>query len=370
MTKILSPPPRGEYVLDQKTRLGRRPVGVFPAQYPKEILWAFGLLPVEIWDPKVEPVKSGAHLQSYICSLAKNGLELILQGKCGDMEGFLFPHTCDSIQNLASVVHDYIGLARPCWFFYIPKAPYGPPAREYYRENLASFAARLAETFGPADEAKLAEAVEKGRRVSELLARLYEKNAAGELGLPALEFYRAVRAGEYLHPDDFIPLLENRLAEARPGRKSGPAVILSGVLPNPPELLEHIEKAGLRVGWDDFYSCGRRLLPAKTGEGLAPFDALTERFMSLPPCSTKGSPIKERVDHLLDIAGRSGASGVIFNIVKFCEAEFFDVPLLVEELSRRGIKSLVLETELNSGLSGQLKTRVEVFAELLHMEGA
>jgi len=112
---------------EQKRSHGRRLFGVFPAQYPKEILWAMNILPVEIWDPPLEVSLANGHLQAYICPVVKRGLELILQGQGKDLDGYLFPHTCDSIQNLASIVHDFLGVAQPCYFFYHPKAPYGIP---------------------------------------------------------------------------------------------------------------------------------------------------------------------------------------------------------------------------------------------------
>ena len=110
---------RKEYLIQQK-KAGRHIFGVFPAQYPKEILWAMNGVPVEIWDPPLEITAANAHLQPYICSVVKLGLELILQGKCDDLDGFLFPHTCDSIQNLASIFNDYLGVEKPCYFFYPP----------------------------------------------------------------------------------------------------------------------------------------------------------------------------------------------------------------------------------------------------------
>jgi benzoyl-CoA reductase/2-hydroxyglutaryl-CoA dehydratase subunit BcrC/BadD/HgdB len=109
------PMKRKEYLVEQKEK-GRRLLGVFPAQYPKEILWAMNVLPAEIWDPPLELTMASAHLQTYICSVVKLGMELVLQGKCDFLDGFLFPHTCDSIQNMASVIHDYVRADKPCYF--------------------------------------------------------------------------------------------------------------------------------------------------------------------------------------------------------------------------------------------------------------
>ena len=85
----------------------------------------------------------------------------------------------------------------------------------------------------------------------------------------------------------------------------------------------------------------------------------------MPPCTTKNFPVEERLKHLLQKIERSGAKGVIFYTVKFCEPELFDIPQLVEELKKRGFATLVMDTELNQGVSGQMRTRVEAFVEMI-----
>ncbi|MFH1124479.1 MAG: 2-hydroxyacyl-CoA dehydratase family protein, partial [Pseudomonadota bacterium] len=90
MTRF-TPVRRNEYLKCQKEDHGRSLFGVFPAQYPKEILWAMNALPVEIWDPPLEIRLSNRHLQPYICSVVRSGLELVLQGHCDSLDGFLFP---------------------------------------------------------------------------------------------------------------------------------------------------------------------------------------------------------------------------------------------------------------------------------------
>lgn len=355
---------RKHYLREQKAVRGSHPFGVFPAQYPREILWAMNILPVEVWDPPLEVSRANAHLQPYICSVVKLGLELILQGHGGDLEGFLFPHTCDSIQNLASIVHDYLEVKKPCTFFYHPKAPYSHSARRYYEGELKALVSGLERQMGPMDPGELRRRVEQGRYLDSLLLRAYERRAKGRLLCSNHEFYRVIRQNEFLHPDDFIPLLEKLLADAGAESVSELKVILSGVLPHPRELLSLLDDLGVGIVDDDLLSCSRRLL-APPGKGQDPFGALTDRYFSLGPCSTKDSPLQERLDHVLRKVEATGAQGVIFCIVKFCEPELFDVPQLVEGLKGRGIATLVMDVELNQGLSGQMTTRVEAFTELL-----
>lgn len=357
-------PPRKAYIRRQKEDHGRRLFGVFPAQYPREILWAMNILPVEIWDPPLETAQSNAHLQTYICSVVKLGLELILQGHCDDLDGFLFPHTCDSVQNLASIVNDYLGLEIPCHFFYHPKAPYRESSRRYYKEQLLAFAAGLEKRFGPLDPSELKRCVDLSRQINRTVREVYDLRAGGALGASNEEFYRTLRLGEFLQPEEFLDQLERFKGRFKGNQAEGPGVIISGVLPNPPEILTLLDQLGVRVVDDDFINGSRRLL-APADDRSDPFESMTESYFRMPPCSTKDSPIGERLRYILEKADRSGARGVIFYMVKFCEPELFDVPLLVQGLKERGLAALVVDVELNRGVSGQLSTRLEAFAEMI-----
>ncbi len=354
---------RKEYLLEQKKK-GRRLLGVFPAQYPKEILWAMNILPVEIWDPPLESTHANAHLQTYICAVVKQGLELILQRKADMLDGFLFPHTCDSIQNLASIINDYLNLEKPCFFFYHPKAPYHGCSRDYYLDQMKLLISSLEKEFGAMNPAALQQSVDQGRRLSEILREIYHLRSKGELSASNARFYEVIRQGEYLHPDDFIPLLEEFVHRYKGKAQKGMPVLLSGVLPNPPEILEILDGTGARVVNDDFLCCGRRLLIPPTPE-KEPLETLADCYFAMPPCTTKNTPLKERVNYLIEMAEASGAKGIIFYMVKFCEPELFDVPRVVTALKAAGLPTLVIDVELNQGVSGQMATRVEAFLEMI-----
>jgi benzoyl-CoA reductase/2-hydroxyglutaryl-CoA dehydratase subunit BcrC/BadD/HgdB len=363
MTRF-QPKSRKEYIREQKEKYGRHIFGVFPAQYPKEIFWAMNALPVEIWDPPLEVSHASAHLQPYICSVVRLGLELILQGHCDGVDGFLFPHTCDSIQNLASIVNDYLGLKKPCYFFYHPKAPYRPSSRDYYLKQLKDLASSLEKQLGPLNFDELKRRVRQSQEISSLIKQAYDLRAEGKLHSSNKEFYGVLRQGEFLYPDDFLPLLSEFVGTSRGEPKKGPVVIMSGVLPSPPEILSLLDELGVRIGDDDLLSCSRRLLVTPS-ISQDPFEAMADGYFSMPPCTTKTFPVEERLKHLLQKIERSGAKGVIFYTVKFCEPELFDIPQLVEELKKRGFTILVMDTELNQGVSGQMRTRVEAFIEMI-----
>ena len=363
---------RAEYIKVQKNRFDRRVMAVFPARAPKELLWAGNILPVEVWDPPGRPIGAAAHLQPYVCSVVRQGLELLLRGGAEQVDGLLFPHTCDSIQNLASLVNDYLDLDRPCYFLYHPKAPYGPAAREYYINQLKYLSDQLADRFGPLDRAELGRMVALGRRISRRIANLYRRRLDGTSGLTNREFYDLIRRGEWLWPDDFLAELEAALArptQDRPARRR--SIILSGVLTNPVELLTSLDQLGVDIAADDLINAGRRLLvrsPAPAEDDRSPADpwaALADNYFALPPCSTVNASIADRAAWLVDRADQAGARGAVFQVTKFCETELFDLPNLIAALDRAGLPGLVVETEINQPPSGQLLTRLEAFLEMI-----
>ncbi len=359
-------PNRRDYLLEQKEK-GRRLLGVFPGRYPREILWALNILPVEIWDPPLEVRAADAHLQAYICPVVKLGLELLLQGKADLLDGFLFPHTCDSIQNLASLVRDYLGLDKPCFFLNHPRAPLGQAARRYYHRTLQQLSVSLARHFGPLRTDELERRVTQGREITYLVAKLYLQRREGTLPLDNREFYALLRRAEWLHPDDFQTLLQEVLARPpSPRPPSGPTLVLSGVLPGR-DLLATLDRLGGRVANDDLLNTGRRWSAALRlwESGDDPWAELAKSYFRLAPCSSRTDSLESRLRHILGLVDYTGAAGVIFQVVKFCEPELFDLPPLMEGLKQRGIPVLSLETELKSASSGQTATRVEAFMEMI-----
>lgn len=361
---MFEPPPRKEYLSRQRAQ-GRRLVGVFPGRYPRELFWAYEVLPVEIWDPLLDVSGSEAHLQPAICSIVKGGLELVLQGKCDQLDGFLFPHTCDSIQNLGSMVRDYLDVCKPCFFFYPPKAANLRASRGFVRREIKRLSGDLELMCGPLDPDALSNAVILGRDLRATIMTLYETRAEGRLDASNTEFYRMVRLIEYMHPDELVPIMKRFLAQRTSnGPVGGPCLVLSGVLPNPEGLISTLDRLGLRVGDDDLLSCGRRI-SGETDPGLPSLEPLTEAIMGMPACPTINSSVKDRREQIIRKTFGCGAEGVLFNIVKFCEPELFYYPYLRESLQEKGVKTLFLENDINRSISGPTETRLEAFAEMI-----
>ena len=80
-------------------------------------------------------------------------------------------------------------------------------------------------------------------------------------------------------------------------------------------------------------------------------------------------PASKRLDKVLEVARDWRVQGVISSIIRFCILYVSDVPVLKDKLAQEGIPLLELNIEYNEGATGQLRTRVGAFLEMLASEG-
>lgn len=335
---------------------------VLPIHYPRALLRAFGLLPVEVWGPpRVDPSHAAAHLQPYVCSIVGNALSFIQTGGLDVADVIVVPHACDSLQGLGSILLDFVRPRQPVFPIYIPRGC-RESDRQFLADECRALNEKLAEVTGRShSNADLMDCIRREEEADGLLAELHRCRRT--LPLTDLAFYRLVRAREYLPAETFIgqarPVLDLLPAPSR----DGVPILLSGIVPEPMALLDAIAEMGGIVVADDLACCGRRLYPP--GESGDPFRRMAERILHGPPDPTRGSPIRERLEHLVRRAQESDARGVVFYDVKFCEPELFDLPLLRRGLQEAGLPSVHIEVDLNDPLSHQVLTRIEAFLEMV-----
>ncbi len=357
-------PNRKEY-LQHQAQNGQRIMGVLPALYPKELLWAFDILAVELWDPPGEILQANAHLQASICPVVKRSLEFILKEPQIINAGYLFPHTCDSLQNLATQVKDLIGVPVPVYTFYNPKGTFNKTTQKYYEDILANFKTSLEIRYGELDPLSYLTACELGLKIDARRLELHNARMKDQLALNNLEYFQIVRAAEFLKPAEYLELLRAVDISDQPMGNQQVRVLISGILPPNNEMLAALDELGVSIVAEDLLAGSRRIPIVQMDKPESPESYLTDRFFLLPPCSTRGGSLIERLEHLKKLIRASNSQGVIFNIVKFCEPELFDHRMLVKSLKALNIPILSLETELQPGVSGQEKTRVEAFVERL-----
>lgn len=358
----LAIPERLDAIKEHQQR-GGSVAAVFPIHYSRALLRAFDLLPVEVWGPPgLGGAHGAAHLQPYVCSIVHNAISFLETGGLEAAEVLIVPHACDSLQGLGSILIDFVQPKQPVLPLYLPRGRRESDL-DFFAAELRSMFEHLANITGriPTDD-DLMDSVRREEKADGLLGKLHRQRR--NLPLPDRLFYRLIRSREYLPAERFTELAEQALAQTDRVKDDGVIpILLSGILPEPMGTLEAISDAGAVVAADDLACCGRRLYPP--GESDEPFSRMAERILNGPPDCTRGDSIEARCDHLLQLVGTSGARGVVFYEVKFCEPELFDLPLLRTALAKAGIPSITVEVDINEPLPQRILTRLEAFVEMI-----
>lgn len=345
-----------------KRQEGWKVFGVLPGYYPKEVLLAGGVLPVEIWDPKVDVTVAHHHLQPTICGIAKIALSFVLNLPKGLLEGILINHICDSLQNLGSLLKDLISTFQlPCIFFYQPKEPFRKSTFLYYKGLLKALVEDLKKISIEIKEGDLSYWCKEMASVYDKLALLFE-NLKYKSCLRLNKGLGQIAKGySYLLPqdisrgvDEYISCLDSEGNDRR--------LVISGIQPYQREFLELLDLAGWQIVEEDSFLLTRRI-PRSFNVSKDPYEELAYRYLSLPPCPARGTELPRRVEYLTQKVKKANAKGVIFSTIKFCEPEYFDLPSIASALQGKGIRTLHIEIESPTGMETDNLTRVEAFLE-------
>jgi benzoyl-CoA reductase/2-hydroxyglutaryl-CoA dehydratase subunit BcrC/BadD/HgdB len=338
------------------------------------MIMAAGALPVAVVGSEATVSRADAHLPVWACSFARSSLELGLRGELDFLDGLILPYTCDTLRLLAGIwghlrpkllVHPYL----------LAHQARRASARQFVRVELLRLKSALENLTGrEITPESLAAAIELNGRCRELLARLYDWHRRYPERLSTPELFAVLRAATLLPKEELLAGLlalarELGLEEEAPP-EAGPKaaangrhrVFLSGSLA-PPALFNLLEEAGLVVVGDDLHHGERYLYPVP--QGPDPLERLAVRQLTLPPTGYSSPPGANRPGYLRERVHRLKAQGVIFLHLRFCEPENYDYYQLYQALEREGIPSLRVETDFQGSSLGQIKTRLEAWAEIL-----
>ncbi|OGO21117.1 MAG: hypothetical protein A2Z14_15215 [Chloroflexi bacterium RBG_16_48_8] len=341
---------------------GGKIAGVLPIHYPRALLRSFNLLPVEIWGPpRIDPVFGSAHLQPYICSIVRNALSFVQTNPFQTVDVLLVPHACDSLQGLGSILLDFVPPEQPVLPLYLPRGQ-GMNKASFLQKELETLYQKLKNITGysPSQD-EMMQKILYEEEADQKLASLHRQRR--NLPLSDIEFYCLIRAREFLPAEKFSEIAQQILDQVRDEILSGIPIVISGILPEPMALLNEITQMGGMIAADDLACSGRRLYPP--GRSQEPFLRMAESLLGAAPSWSWGSPIQDRLEHLMGLIQASEAKGVVFYNIKFCEPELFDLPSLREGLQAAAIPSTVVEVDINDPLSNQMLTRIEAFLEMI-----
>ncbi len=356
-----------EYAREWKQKNSGQVFGYFCTYFPEELLHAAGMLPMRILGNKENVSLADSHVQPFICSLVRTSLDAALKGKFDFLDVVVFPHSCDSIQNLADIWrHNFPDrfsdvVVLPVWVD-------APEAEQYLTQEIFRFREKLQEYLGRAiSNDALKKSIDIYNENRTALAHLYAIRRDKPHAISGEAVLDVVRSSMCMRKEEHTVLVQKLLDELRSlPRLENKAVrlVLYGNVCDDPGLMHLFDELDTVVVDDDLCTGSRYFLHIEPSDG-EPLRSLAQRYLRRVPCPSKHSSDFDRRRYLVNMVRQSKADGIVMLLLKFCDPHAFDYPDVAKQLAAANIPHLLIETEIQPASIEQIRTRLQAFVEML-----
>ena len=349
-----------------KSRTDRLAVGTVCTYVPEELLHAAGILPARIIGSAHGTGPEGYRFPTMSCAFSRFFMDQASRGDLDALDGMVFPHTCDTVRSLA----DILAVRMPemeVFHFNNPMKTDGH-AQQFTLTEMKKLSDWIGERFGRvAGEGAVRDSIRIYNENRKLMRALYAMRREGRQGVTSGLIMTAVLAASVMPREEHTRLLGALVEAERPVKPVDPGkspVVLVGNICSSAGLFEDLERLDLRIVDDDLCT-GSLPFADDVDEVGDPFRALAKRYTERVPCPIRLGPEGARADRIVRMVRRGGARSVIFLLMKFCDPHGFELPLIKKTLDAEGIPSIVVEHEGEGEISGQTRTRIEAFIEMV-----
>ncbi len=346
---------------------GGQVVGHFQVYFPEEIAHAAGLLPFKVRGAPIEPAHADSRFGSYLCSIVKTSLEMVLSNRVR-LDLFVTHPICDAARNLAAVWgrnFDY-----PCQILYLPQNAASPSAAGYLRGEYDRLRRMIEEIAGvEVTEEDLRRSIAVFNENRALLRDLQVLKRESPWKVAAHEAYVLLAVGGLVPREEHnellretLPLLQARVVRSQDRIR---VVFEGGFCEQPPlDLVRAIGRSCYVV--DDDLLIGLRWILTDVPSGPDPLGDLARSYLDASTYSpVQHDPRKPKERMLLERIERSGARAAIVAAAKMCEPGLEEQVTYVHALDAAAVPYFVSEFEENMTNFEQLEIQLETFVENL-----
>lgn len=346
---------------------GNKIIGYFCSYLPAEIIYAAGAIPYRITGIPGRDIGAGTtYLSARTCTYCRNVLTLALENDLSFIDGVIGCNTCDQIRR---ATQNWMVKNPPSYHdvIHVPRAE-----REenisYFTGELISLKTGIEEwlNFRIRDD-DLLSAIDLYNRGRKLLRELSELRRNDAPPISGAEMLTVAIAFHQMPIDDFIDAAQ-RLLESRrsaTGRNGAVRVLVAGSLLDEPDYMTFVEEQGIDVVADPV-CFGLRSYRDDVNVNEEPLTALSRRYLTHFPCARIGDSFPERLEAIMETYREYRADGIIFQKLKFCQLWGVDVLNMRPYCEEQDIPLLQLEREYGFFSTGQMKTRLQAFVELIN----
>ena len=352
---------------DYKKETGKGAVGIMPVYCPEEIVHAAGYLPIGMWGAQKKQIsKARTYLPPFACSIMQSVMELQLEGVYDDLEAVIFSVPCDTLKCMSQK-----------WNRPVPAIVFTHPQNRKIAKDAANVFAR--EEFNIVKE-KLEDIIYfhiSNKAIKKSIAFYNENRAAcREFSDVAAEYaavvtpsdrHAVIKARWFMEKSRHTALVKELIAalKAEPAPEfKGKKIIVTGIQVEPYDVLDIFQENGFAIVADDLAQETRNFRQDVPDDDDA-LMALARAWNEFDGCSLATDANKPKGQMIIDAVKKYGADAVVVCMMKFCDPEEFDYPILLQEFEAAGVKNLYIEVDQESTAFEQVKTRIQTFAEIL-----
>lgn len=353
---------------------GKKVIGYFCCFVPLEILTAFDLVPYRIQGSVIEPVdRADAYVEPMSCPYVRSCLDLALKGNYDFLDGFIAPHSCDTIEKIYDIWKHH---QKPQYAHFL-NVPHmlTPDSYLFFKGELQTFIRSLGRFTGlKLTEERLRQAILLHNENRSLLRQLYGLRQSNPPLVSGTEVIEILVAGMGMPVAEFSALVKQCIEEFK-GRSLGgdkvPRIMVWGSEIDDTAFIKLVEESGAHVAMDDLCT-GSRTFWQDVEVTADPLDGMVNRYLGIhcprtyiPQGSNRQEDLENRLGYLGGFIRDFKIDGVIAYILRYCDTYELEAPDLRDYLRARGIPVLILEDDYNMTTIGQLRTRIQAFLEMI-----
>lgn len=350
-----------------KAETGKKAIGCLPVYCPEEIVYAAGLLPIGIWGGQIKLAKSHSYFPAFACSIMQSVMEFALNGVYNDLDAVIIPAPCDTLKSLGQ---DWISAAPKVKPIHIvhPQMSRIEAGVTYMETELEHVKKEIEAITGEEiSEEALNESITVYNQYRKTMREFTEVAKDYPHIISPKVRHMVIKGAYFAEKAKYTSLVQELITELKkqtPVEWTGKKIVLTGIMAEPDSLLDLFGEYYFTVVGDDLTQESRQFR-TDVPEGNRALNRLAKQWAAMDHCSLIYDPAKKRGQMLVDMVKATQADGIILCMMKFCDPEEFDYPVLKKEFQTANIPLLYIEIDQQMQSVEQARTRIQGFSEML-----
>lgn len=276
-------------------------------------------------------------------------------------------YTCDTMRATSNAIDAYF---KPSHGYVVPRTGDKPSARAFFREEMVNFKNDLEKLTGnKIDDDKVRESIVLHKKLRQMVRKISDLRKRNRPPLSGCDFLEITRAYRTLPAEEQLPVLEElyqRLSAVPDDAVPRLRIMIAGgiMADGDRRVMDLLEKdMGINIVVED-HCTGLSPFYYDLVETDDPYRDLANAYLDQAPCARQ-SPLSKRIDFSGMLAQEYKVDAAIYYFLKFCPSFSQTKSLFSRRYAELQIPTLELDTDFSQGDTGQIKTRLEAFIEVL-----